>query len=117
MLEDPERICDEFQKHSSSCQWQKMKAQSACTWCADKRIKCKIDGILVSNHAQRWVGPSLSKRRRMMTPEILEMASETAEVQKTPKSSGREQVWWAMAHALEDLVGEQAWLWESAEWQ
>ena len=43
-----------------------------------------------------------------MTPEVLEMASDMAEVQKTLKMSGREQVWWVIAHALEDLVGEQA---------
>ena len=53
----------------------------------------------------------------MTTPEILEMASEITEVRKTPKSSGREQVWWAIAHVLEDLVGEQARLWKSVEWQ
>src|SRR5882724_13455993 len=97
LLEDPERICDECRKHSSSCQWPKMKARSACTRCTDKRIKCKIDGVPVSNCGQRWVGPSLSKRRCMMTPEILEMASETAEVQKTLKLSGREQAQWAMS--------------------
>jgi len=45
------------------------------------------------------------------------MASDTVEVQKTPKMSGREQAWWAIAHVLEDLVGEQAQLWESAERQ
>ena len=39
------------------------------------------------------------------------------EVWKTPKMSGREQAWWAVAHALVDLVGEQVWLQESAEWQ
>jgi len=83
----------------------------------EKRIKCKIDGVLVSNRAQRQVGPLLSKRRHMMTPEILEMASETMEVQKTPKSSGREQGQWEMAHVLEDLVGEQAQLRESVERQ
>src|SRR5882724_4425781 len=117
LLEDPERICDECQKHSSTCQWPKMKARSACTQCADKHIKCKIDSVPVSNCVQRRVGPSLSKRRRMTTPEILEMASETTEVWKTPKSSGREQVRWAMAHVLEDLVREQVLLWESAEQQ
>src|SRR5882724_1015907 len=53
----------------------------------------------------------------MMTLEILETASETAEVQKNPKSSGREQVRWAMAHALEDLVWEQGWIQESTEHQ
>ena len=53
----------------------------------------------------------------MNTLEILETASETAEVRKTPKSSGREQGWWAIAHVLEDLVGEQARLWESVERQ
>ena len=53
----------------------------------------------------------------MTIPEILEMASEAAEVWKTPKSSGREQAQWEIAHALEDLVGEQAWLWDSVEWQ
>src|SRR5882724_8341251 len=42
----------------------------------------------------------------MNTLEILEMASETAEVQKTPKSSGREQARWVIAHALEALVEE-----------
>ena len=84
---------------------------------ADKRIKCRIDGILVSNHAQRQMGPSLSKRQRMMTPEILEMVSETTEVRKAPKSSGREQAWWAMAHALEDLVREQGRIRESTERQ
>ena len=31
--------------------------------------------------------------------------------------SGREQVWWAMAHMLQDLVGDQARLQESTEWQ
>ena len=40
-----------------------------------------------------------------------------AEVRKTPKTSGREQAWWEMAHTLEDLVGEQVQLWESAERQ
>jgi len=40
-----------------------------------------------------------------------------AEVQKTPKSSGREQARWTIAHALEDLVGEQAWLREYTEQQ
>src|SRR5882724_9429519 len=94
-----------------------MKARSACTWCADKRIKCKIDGVPVSNRVQRQMGPSLSKRWCMMTPEILEMASKTAEVRKTPKSSGREQAWWAMAHALEDLVWEQGRIRESTEQQ
>src|SRR5882724_11888146 len=94
-----------------------MKARSACTWCADKRIKCKIDGVPVSNRAQRQMGPSLSKRRCMTTPEILEMASETTEVRKTPKSSGREQARWAMVHALEDLVREQGRIQESAERQ
>src|SRR5882724_11450406 len=102
LLEDPERICDECWKCSSSCQWPKMKARSACTRCADKRIKCKIDGVPVSNRVQRQMGPSLSKRQCMTTPEILETASETAEVRKTPKSSGREQAQWAMAQALED---------------
>src|SRR5882724_4008707 len=53
----------------------------------------------------------------MTTPEILEMASETAEVRKTPKSSGREQAQLAMAHTLEDLVREQALLRESVEQQ
>ena len=53
----------------------------------------------------------------MTTPEILEMASKTAEVRKTLKSSEREQARWEIAHMLEDLVGEQVWLWESAEWQ
>jgi len=53
----------------------------------------------------------------MTTPEILEMASEMAEVRKTPKSSRREQAQWAIAHALEDLVGKQAQLRESAERQ
>ena len=53
----------------------------------------------------------------MNTPEILETASETAEVRKTPKTSGREQGRWAIAHVLEDLVGEQARLWESTERQ
>ena len=53
----------------------------------------------------------------MTTPEVLETASDTVEVWKTPKMSGREQAWWAIAHALEDLVGEQAQLQESAEWQ
>src|SRR5882724_10903455 len=94
-----------------------MKAHSACTQCMDKRIKCRIDGIPVSNHVQRQMGPSLSKRQCMMTLEILEMASETAEVRKTPKSSGREQAWWAMAHALEGLVREQGWIRESMEHQ
>src|SRR5882724_8236621 len=117
LLEDPERICDECRKRSSSCQWPKMKARSACTRCADKCIKCKINGVPVSNHAQRQMGPSLSKRRRMTTPEILEMASETVEVRKTPKSSGREQARWAMAHTLEDLVREQGRIWESMERQ
>src|SRR5882724_5111606 len=112
LLEDPERICDECRKRSSSCQWPKMKARSACTRCMDKRIKCKIDGIPVSNRAQRQMGLSLSKRRHMTTPEILEMASETAEVQKTLKSSIKEQAQWAMAHALEDLVREQVRIWE-----
>src|SRR5882724_2583526 len=101
----------------SSCQWPKMKAHSACTWCADKCIKCRIDGVLVSNCTQRQMGPSLSKRRCMMTPEILEMASETVEVRKTPKSSRREQAWWAMAHMLEDLVREQGRIQESTERQ
>ena len=53
----------------------------------------------------------------MMTPEILEMASETTEVRKTPKLSGMEQVWWVIAHTLEDLVREKLWLQESAEQQ
>src|SRR5882724_9095180 len=52
-----------------------------------------------------------------MTLEILEMASETMEVQRTLKSSGREQAQWAIAHTLEDLVGEQVRLRESAERQ
>jgi len=52
-----------------------------------------------------------------MTLEVLETASDMVEVQKTPKMSGREQAWWVMAHVLEDLVGEQARLRESAEWQ
>src|SRR5882724_9178769 len=117
LLEDPERICNECRKRLSSCQWPKMKARSACTQCADKRIKCKIDGIPVSNRAQRQMGPSLSKRRRMMTPEILETASETTEIRKTPKSSGREQAWWATVHTLEDLVWEQGQIRESTEGQ
>src|SRR5882724_7523717 len=45
------------------------------------------------------------------------MVSKTVEVWRTPKSSGRDQVRWAIAHMLEDLVMEQAQLWESAEWQ
>src|SRR5882724_8960294 len=53
----------------------------------------------------------------MMTPEILEMASETVEVQKTLKLSGREQARWAMAHTLEDLVQEQGRIQESTECQ
>ena len=53
----------------------------------------------------------------MTTPEVLETTSDMAEVQKTPKLSGREQVQWEIAHVLEDLVGEQAWLRESAEQQ
>jgi len=52
-----------------------------------------------------------------MTSEILETASKMVEVQKTPKSSRREQAWWAIAHTLEDLVGEQVRLRESAERQ
>ena len=46
----------------------------------------------------------------MTTPEILETASEMVEVRKTLKLSRREQVWWAIAHTLEDLIGEQVWL-------
>jgi len=37
----------------------------------------------------------------MTTLEILEMVSETAEVWKTPKSSGREQARWQWLHALD----------------
>src|SRR5882724_4470306 len=117
LLEDPERICDECWKCSSSCQWPKMKARSACTRCVDKCIKCKIDGVPVSNRVQRQMGPSLSKRQCMTTLEILEMASETAEVRKTPKLSRREQARWAMAHVLEDLVREQGRIRESTERQ
>ena len=51
-----------------------------------------------------------------MTPEVLGTTSDTAEVRKTPKMSGREQARWAVAHALEDLVGEQVHLQESVEW-
>src|SRR5882724_8244211 len=94
-----------------------MKAHSACTWCMDKRIKCKINGVPVSNRAQRQMGLSLSKRQHMTTPELVETASETTEVWKTPKSSGREQAWWAMAQALEDLVQEQGRIWASTERQ
>ena len=43
----------------------------------------------------------------MMTPEILEMVSETAEVRKTLKLSRREQAQWAMAHVLEDVPEEE----------
>ena len=50
-------------------------------------------------------------------PEVLETASDMAEVRKTPKMSGMEQAQWVMAHALEDLVGEQARLRESMERQ
>ena len=53
----------------------------------------------------------------MTTPEILETVSETTEVWKTPKSSGREQAWWAMVHALENLVWEQGQIQESTEQQ
>jgi len=83
----------------------------------EKRIKCKIDSVPVSNRVLRQVGLSLNKRQQLTNPEILEMASEMAEVWKTLKSSGREKVWWAIAHALEDLVGEQAQLQESTERQ
>ena len=115
MVEDLERICDECEKHSSSCKWPKTKAWSVCAWCAEKCIKCKIDGVPVSNCAPQKVGSS--KRRKLTTLEVLETASDTAEVRKTPKTFRREQARWAMAHALEDLVGEQAWLQESAERQ
>ena len=114
-MEDLERICDECEKHSSSCKWPKTKARLACTQCTDKCIRCKIDGILVLNRMLTQVGSS--ERQHLTTLEVLEMASETAEVRKTPKMSGREQAWWVMAHMLEDLVGEQARLQESAEWQ
>ena len=40
----------------------------------------------------------------MNTPEILETASEIAEVWKTPKSSRREQAQWAIAHVLVSTV-------------
>jgi len=53
----------------------------------------------------------------MTTPEILETASEMVEVRKTLKLSRREQVWWAIAHALEDLIKEQVQLRESVERQ
>ena len=52
-----------------------------------------------------------------MTLEVLETTSDMAEVQKMPKTSRREQAQWAVAHTLEDLVGEQARLRESVEWQ
>jgi len=116
-VEDPERICDECEKHLSSCKWPKMKARSACAQCAGKHIKCKINSVLVSNHVLRRVGSSLNKRQQLTTPEVLETASDTAQVWKTPKSSGREQAQWEIAHTLEDLVGEQAQLWESVERQ
>jgi len=72
------------------------EGRSACTCVADKRIKCKIDGVPVSNCAQRQMGPSLSKRWCMTTPEILEMASKTHGGSEDLKSSGREQAQWAM---------------------
>ena len=86
-----------------------MKARSACARCAEKCIKCKIDRVPVLNRMPRRVGSS-NKRLCLMTPEVLETASDMAGVQKALKTSRREQVQWVMAHALEDLVGEQAWL-------
>ena len=115
MVEDLERICDECEKHSSSCKWPKMKARLVCAGCAEKRIKCKIEGLPVSNRAPRKVG--LPKRRRLIMLEALETASDMAEVRKTPKMSGREQARWAMAHTLEDLVWEQGRIRESTERQ
>ena len=113
-MEDPERICDECEKHSGCCKWlKKTKTRSACVQCAEKRIKCKIDGIPVSNRAPRRVGSS-NKRRCLTTPEVLESATDTRGIQKASKTPGREQAQWGMAHTLEDLVWEQSLLWESA---
>jgi len=58
-----------------------------------------------------------SNGKRLTTPEALETASDAAEVRKTPKTSGREQAWWAMAHVLEDLVQEQGQIQASEERQ
>jgi len=74
-------------------------------WCSGFQLCAEADGAVAQQEAH------------MMTPEILEMASETTEVRKTPKSSGREQARWAMVHALEDLVREQGRIQESAERQ
>src|SRR5882724_9109124 len=82
-----------------------------------KTHQVQIDGVPVLNCALRRVGSLLNKRQWLTTPEVLETASKTAEVRRTLKSSGREQAWWEIAHALEDLVGEQARLWESVERQ
>jgi len=57
-VEDPERICEECEKHSSSCKWPKTKAWSVCAQCTEKHIKCEIDGVPVSNRTLRRVGSS-----------------------------------------------------------
>ena len=44
--------------------------------------------------------------------EMLELGSDTAKIWKTPKGSWKEQALWAIAHALEQLVGEQTGIWE-----
>ena len=77
-MEDLERICDECEKHSSLCKWPKMKARLVCVRFTEKHIKCKIEGVPVSNHAPWKVGSS--KRQRLTTLEVLESASDTAEV-------------------------------------
>src|SRR5882724_13499464 len=63
------------------------------------------------------VGGVIQQETMVDNPGSTGMVSETTEVRKTPKLSGREQAQWAMAHALEDLVGGKARLRESAEWQ
>jgi len=52
-------------------------------------------------------GTSPNKRCWITTWEILESEGDVVVVWKTPKGSAKEQSLWRIAHALEQLVGEQ----------
>jgi len=92
-LEDPKGSVDECRKTFKLCQWLKMKTPigfAPGAWTSASSAKKLMVFRFPTKCAEvRW--GVAQQEPAYDNPEILEMASETTEVRKTPKSSRREQ--------------------------
>ena len=97
------------------CRWALKSIQKSCVQCMDKHIRCMVGDVTISQWVSRKNAGLPSKRHHITMPVVLELESNTGNVQRPTLVAG-DQASWAIAHMLGDLVEVQEQIWSELEY-